>query len=213
MSQFTIIVGYRASDRAIGMRGILPWKIPKDMVFFRKITKGHNTDGKMNAVIMGRNTFESMNYNPLPGRINYVCTSMDILDMPEINLYFVKTLEEALEKCKHNDMVKKIFVIGGAKLYSYAIQHPSCNELIINEFSPCVRAPSFDIDNILCDTFFPEINTNEYELTLDYNSIDSIAEIKPAFIDDSIENEIKSNDKNMDLYVKIRYKKYLRKLI
>ena len=203
MKPFTIIVGYRASDRAIGINGTLPWKIPKDMTFFRKITTHTDTGLGKNAVIMGRNTFQSMNNQPLAGRINLVCTSMDMIDMPDINLYFVKSLDEALKKCYALTNIQKTFVIGGEQLYRHAINHPLCEELIINEFSTCMRLKSFDLNTINCDTFFPEINESEYELILDYNSIDSIAEIKSDFIKEQEE----------DLFIKIRYKKYIRKTV
>lgn len=202
MRKFTIIVGYRASDHAIGVNGELPWNIPKDMAFFRKITTHTDIISNKNVVIMGRTTFESINCKPLAGRINIVCTSVDMLDMPDINLFFAKSLEEALEKCNKMIAIEKVFVIGGEKIYRYAIQHSLCEELIINEFSRCVRENSFDLDAIKCDAFFPEIDDSEYELILDYNSIDSIAEIK-SNIDES----------NGNMFIKIRYKKYLRKTV
>jgi len=202
MRQFTIIVGYRASDRAIGANGTLPWKIPKDMAFFRRMTTHTDIASNKNAVIMGRATFESMNCQPLAGRINVVCTSMDMLDMPDVNLFFAKSLEEALEKCLKMLAIEKVFVIGGEQLYRYAIQHPLCEELIINEFSKCARANSFDLDAIKCDAFFPEVNEDEYELILDYNNIDSISEIR---------SNLQESEEGM--FIKIRYKKYYRKTV
>jgi dihydrofolate reductase len=210
MKSFSIIVGYRGSDRAIGINGRLPWKITKDMDYFRKITTqiggGCGGDGdvenpRMNAVIMGRNTFESLNYTPLKKRVNFVCTSTDAIDMPEFNLFFVKTLEEALECCKKMSIVAKVFVIGGEKLYNYAIHHPCCEEIIVNEFYPCVTSKSTYIETIVADTFFPEINLDKYEIILDYNSIDSISDIDRDIL------SVKSQ------FVKIRYKKYIRKTV
>lgn len=189
MKPFSIIVGYRASDRAIGANGKLPWHIPKDMDFFRKITTTTETLTYKNAVIMGRNTFEGMDRNPLPGRINFVFTSSEMVNFPDRNiwhisdssslpndnidtiesrrsifppLYFVKTLDDALKICHIMAGLEKVFVIGGEQLYRYAIEHPLCEELIVNEFSS--QPGEFDIDKIPCDTFFPEIDENEYKI-------------------------------------------------
>lgn len=211
---FTIIVGYRGSDRAIGKNGKLPWKIPKDMSFFYKLTRTTEND-KKNIVIMGKNTFQSLNCNPLPGRINIVCTSMDMIDMPDLNIYFVKSLDEALLKFKNDENINKIFVIGGEQLYRHAILHDSCHEIIANEFYPCARKPSFNIDSIVCDAFFPEIDENKYELILDYNSIDSIASISPFEHTGIINEDISTNkiyENEQELFIKIRYKKYMQKL-
>ncbi|KPI40131.1 Dihydrofolate [Cyphellophora attinorum] len=72
----------------IGLNGTLPWPpIKADMDFFRKVTKDSrpSSDGSclmrrqskvMNAVIMGRKTWESIppKFRPLAGRINVVVT-------------------------------------------------------------------------------------------------------------------------------------------
>jgi len=42
-----------ASNRVIGNRGDIPWKIPGEQKMFKKITLGH-------TVIMGRKTYESI---------------------------------------------------------------------------------------------------------------------------------------------------------
>jgi len=217
MKPFSIIVGYRASDRAIGAKGKLPWHIPKDMNFFRKTTTTTEILTHKNVVIMGRNTFESMHCKPLAGRINFVCTSMDMIDMPDMHVYFVKTLDDALKICHKMSGIQKVFVIGGEQLYRYAIDHPLCEELIVNEFSKCSHMDEFDIDKIPCDTFFPEIDENEYELILDYISLDSISEIKPTIMfhtDHPSPPIVQSHDQlssvSCNFFVKIRYKKYIR---
>ena len=39
-------------NRLIGKDNKLPWRLPKDLAYFKKITTGH-------IVVMGRKTFES----------------------------------------------------------------------------------------------------------------------------------------------------------
>lgn len=60
----------------IGKNGSIPWRVPVDMAFFRRITTSTTSvsEGKRNAVIMGRQTWESIpaRFKPLPGRLNIV---------------------------------------------------------------------------------------------------------------------------------------------
>jgi dihydrofolate reductase len=51
-------------NRVIGAGNKIPWHLPEDFKWFKKMTAG-------NVVIMGRNTFESLG-KPLPNRINIV---------------------------------------------------------------------------------------------------------------------------------------------
>jgi dihydrofolate reductase len=53
-------------DRVIGRAGILPWHMPEDLAFFKRVTSGH-------PIVMGRKTFESIG-RPLPKRRNIVLT-------------------------------------------------------------------------------------------------------------------------------------------
>ena len=51
-------------NRVIGADGKIPWHLPEDFKWFKKMTTG-------NVVVMGRKTFESMG-KPLPNRINII---------------------------------------------------------------------------------------------------------------------------------------------
>ena len=56
------LVVARARNGAIGQAGTIPWHAPEDLAFFQRETTG-------GAVIMGRNTWESLPLRPLPGRV------------------------------------------------------------------------------------------------------------------------------------------------
>lgn len=58
----------------IGMNGTMPWKLPADMAYFKQLTTATADRRKMNAVIMGRKTWESIptKFRPLKGRFNVV---------------------------------------------------------------------------------------------------------------------------------------------
>ena len=72
MSRLTLIVAATASN-GIGKDAGLPWRLPKEMAYFARATAGAPA-GLANAVIMGRNTWESipLRFRPLRGRANAV---------------------------------------------------------------------------------------------------------------------------------------------
>jgi len=72
MKNFSVIL---ASDEKNGIwkSWVLAWRISEDLKYFKKITTDSESD-KKNAVIMGKNTWESIpdKYKPLPSRINCI---------------------------------------------------------------------------------------------------------------------------------------------
>ena len=92
-SSVTLIVA-ATMNNGIGSSGRLPWRLPREMAYFAKITTlvpettspesygthtAENVSGK-NAVIMGRNTWESIPkaFRPLKGRINIILSRSDM---------------------------------------------------------------------------------------------------------------------------------------
>jgi len=168
-----IIVAATSCEGGIGVNGGLPWRNKTDMKYFKNITCQRIDESKINAVIMGRKTFESLDCKPLPNRINVCITSMNPFSATPYfgatseNIYFFSSLDAALEHLRRLTHVENIFVIGGAKLYAEAIEHPQCTELLINRVDCSVE----------CDTFFPEIDSTQYLLA------------ETAKLDDMVTNE------------------------
>jgi dihydrofolate reductase len=152
---FNIIACFSSKDRGIGLNGDLPWSIKEDMVYFSRITKMTRNPRLRNAVIMGRKTFESMNSKPLPGRLN-ICVSSNAEPGIKNNVFFCRALDEAVRLASQHDSIENIFIIGGESIYRQAIVHPMCDKLYINIVDRT--------DVPLCDTFFPEIDADIYEL-------------------------------------------------
>ena len=98
----------------IGRNNRLLWDIPEDMRNFRRLTM-HN------IVIMGRNTYESLPIKGLPSRINVVITRYPKTYKSENSSVLFCTLEECDEKIKKivENGGKKVFVIGGSKIYEF----------------------------------------------------------------------------------------------
>nr|GAT44172.1 predicted protein [Mycena chlorophos] len=72
MSRLTLIVAATKAN-GIGQNGQLPWRLPKEMAYFARATTNAPADSS-NAVVMGRNTWESIptKFRPLKSRHNVV---------------------------------------------------------------------------------------------------------------------------------------------
>ena len=128
-----------ALNRAIGLSGKLPWKLPGDLRHFRQLTLGY-------TVIMGRLTFESIG-KPLPDRRNVV-VSRTIDVMPEYpGVHVVDSVEAAIALCRERD-AEKAFVIGGAEIYQTALDADLVDRI---EMTLVKATPEGDV-------FFPLLN-------------------------------------------------------
>jgi dihydrofolate reductase len=89
--RFSIVVA-AAANSGIGRAGQLPWRLPGDLAFFKRVTSQVTGAGR-NAVIMGRKTWDSIpsKFRPLPGRLNIVISSQDSSQMYAFNQHLVLT--------------------------------------------------------------------------------------------------------------------------
>jgi dihydrofolate reductase len=129
----------------IGIKGKLPWRLPGDLKFFQKTTEETKDPTKINLVIMGRTTWESIpeQYRPLPGRHNLVLSRNKKFEAPGARV--VASLDEALALA--DESIETVFIIGGAKVFEETIK----DERITGIYLTRVHGV-FD-----CDTFFPAI--------------------------------------------------------
>lgn len=74
---FQIVVAATRERGGIGNNGQLPWKLSKDVNFFKNVTSTTTSPSKKNAVVMGRCTSELIpeKLRPLRGRFNVVQSS------------------------------------------------------------------------------------------------------------------------------------------
>jgi len=130
----------------IGKAGSLPWKIPSELVYFKQITSAA-IRGKRNAVIMGRNTWESIpeRFRPLVNRLNIVLSRDQ--NYVAFGAIVATDLYNGLTYCETEGDIDDIFVIGGAQLYQEAVVHPNCRAIFLT-----LIKGNFD-----CDTFFPKL--------------------------------------------------------
>ncbi len=102
------IIVARARNGVIGKDNAMPWKIPGEQAYFKRITMGH-------PIVMGRRTWESIG-RPLPGRRNIVVTRNAAYTAPGAEV--AGSLGAALALCAG---AAEVFVIGGAELYRLAL--------------------------------------------------------------------------------------------
>lgn len=133
-----------AKNQTIGIDNSLPWHLPKDLQYFKKVTMAK-------PIIMGRKTFESIG-RPLPGRTNIVITRQS--DYAGDGIVVVNSLQQALDKAEDISFVaghEEVMVIGGAEIYQQALLQ--ADRLYITHVHS-------DVDG---DAFFPDINWNDWQ--------------------------------------------------
>src|SRR5438093_6669556 len=116
-------------NRVIGDRNTIPWHLPEDFKWFKKMTLGQ-------VIVMGRKTFESIG-KPLPGRTTIV------LSRSSSQIPGVQTVAE-LQQIDLSHETREVFICGGAQLYTQAL--PLCAELYLTLVKREVAG----------DAFFPE---------------------------------------------------------
>lgn len=113
----------------IGAGNKIPWHLPEDFKWFKKMTTGH-------VIVMGRKTFESIG-RPLPNRTTIV------LSRSGFHHPGVLTAREldALPLGSPGVEGREIFICGGAEIYRQAL--PRCSELFLTQVKRVVEGDAF----------------------------------------------------------------------
>lgn len=128
-------------NRVIGKDNGLPWHLPADLAYFKRVTMGH-------AIVMGRKTFEAIG-RPLPGRENIVVTRNRSF-RPE-GCLVLHSLDEVKQwAAGRND--EEVFIIGGAELFQATM--PLADRLYVTKIFASFPG----------DTFYPPISEQEWEI-------------------------------------------------
>lgn len=132
-------------NRCIGIDNNLPWRIPADLQYFKRMTSGK-------AIVMGRTTYESLG-RPLPNRTNIVVTRNPDWEGP-IGIRLVHSLEAALALAEAVAVVNaqdEALIIGGADVYAQTLALVS--RMYITEVDTVVDG----------DAFFPAFDRAEWQ--------------------------------------------------
>ncbi len=131
-----------AKNGVIGHHNQIPWYLPADLKYFKKITQHHH-------IVMGRKCFESIG-NPLPNRTNIVITRSPYYIVS--GCIVAHSIAEALHIAEENDE-KEVFIIGGGEIYSQSA-----------DFWDRIYWTEVDIEPA-GDVFFPNIDLSEWTLS------------------------------------------------
>ena len=115
-------------NRVIGNRNSIPWHLPEDFKWFKKMTTGQ-------VIVMGRKTYESIG-KPLPNRKTIVLTRGNF-SAPGVEV--IRDLAEIDPDKEARDII----ICGGAQIYEQAL--PLCSDLYLTLVKREVEG----------DTFFP----------------------------------------------------------
>ena len=139
MTELSLIVA-AAKNGIIGKDNDMPWHLPADLAYFKKVTLGK-------PVIMGRKTFESIG-RPLPGRRNIVISRNNTYQVTGIEV--VNSITEALALVNNVD---EVMVIGGGSIYEHCMSFAT--RLYITHINATIEG----------DTRFPVVDMNKWYKT------------------------------------------------
>ena len=149
MTSIEIVTAFTNKTFVIGKDNKLPWHIPTDMRHFTELTKN-------GVVIMGRKTFESIpeEHWPLKSRLNIVVSSLLANShqyIKETNVLYI-TIGELDDFIAH---FKRVFIIGGALLYTYFMEKADIIHATVIES---------DIAHDGSVTYFPTANFHMFKI-------------------------------------------------
>lgn len=127
-ARFSVVVAH-APDYGIGRANKLLYEDADsraDLTHFRAVTSHVLAPGRQHAVIMGYNTFESLDHKPLRKRVNIVVTRAHARRVRPVNedfdadapLHVAHSLDAALELAAALPTVDRVFVIGGSQVFA-----------------------------------------------------------------------------------------------
>ncbi len=130
-----------AKNNVIGKDNDIPWYLPADLKYFKKITSGHH-------IIMGRKCYQSIG-KPLPNRTNIIVTRDPFF--LSSNCLVAHSIEEALNLAYANGE-QEAFIIGGGMIYEQTAN--LWDRLYITEVD-------LDVDG---EIYFPKLDYNQWTL-------------------------------------------------
>lgn len=137
-----------AENRVIGAGNRIPWHLPEDFKWFKRMTTGH-------VIVMGRRTFDSIG-RPLPNRETVVLSRSGFTHPGVRALHTLEELNPATE-------ARDIFICGGAELYRLAL--PLCSDLYLTHVKRMAEGdtlfPPFEDQFVLMETI---VDGNDFKI-------------------------------------------------
>lgn len=147
-----------SENLGIGIDGRLPWSLRSEMRYFAKLSTGNPPEGRQNVILMGRNTWQSIpaKRRPLKNRWNIVLsrTMKEPIGGMHAVVCSLNQLSKLLDEEEWKNKVNDTFCIGGAQVYKAIQESPYVDLLFITRIHKEFK----------CDTFFEEINKENFQL-------------------------------------------------
>ncbi|WP_017812427.1 dihydrofolate reductase [Paenibacillus shenyangensis] len=145
------LIWAQGREGIIGKDNDMPWKLPKDMAYFKQQTQ-HKT------IVMGRKTWNSFGSKPLPNRKNIVLTRDVSFETSEAQV--LHSVEEAIQLASAEE---ELMIIGGSQIYKEFLNY--ADRLLVTRIEQ-------DFEG---DTYFPEVDWSEWTLV---NTVSGIRDEK-----------------------------------
>lgn len=134
----------------IGKDNEIPWYIPNDLRYFRRMTLGHH-------IILGRKNYESIG-KPLPKRTNLIITRDTDFEAP--GCLVMHNIDDAINHAK-KQKEEEVFICGGGQIYAQTMDR--VDKLYFTEIEAVVEG----------DVFFPEIDFSKWnQISIERNQAD-----------------------------------------
>ncbi|PSS37649.1 hypothetical protein PHLCEN_2v473 [Hermanssonia centrifuga] len=172
MSRLTLIVAATIFN-GIGRNAGLPWRLPQEMAYFARVTS-NAPEGTANAVVMGRNTWESipLKFRPLKNRINVVISRNESYALEHTKsvttppVKFSTDLNAALVQLSGKELeghsLYRSFIIGGASLYQETLSLPPSSIVFVDRILITrIISPAFDDCDVFMPNFLDEANATD----------------------------------------------------
>lgn len=113
-------------NRVIGRHNQIPWHLPEDLRWFKRLTLGH-------VLVMGRKTFQAIG-RPLPQRTIIVLSRTGFTHPGVQTITDLSLIDPARDP-------REVFICGGAQVYAQAL--PRCSDLYLTLVKQQVEGDAF----------------------------------------------------------------------
>ena len=150
----TSLIAAVSTNFVIGKGSSLPWEMPADTRYFRRVTLHHH-------VIMGRTSFEDILHStgsPLSDRINLVVSRSSHVPpplQPHKNSVVIMPSPEAALGHAQEAGETEAFIIGGEQLFRYCLERDLVERMYITWIHGTFQG----------DTVFPRFDTTTWQQT------------------------------------------------
>lgn len=162
------------TTRGIGLNGELPWSLPHEFNYFLAVSTRVKDKTKINAVIVGRLTFDSIIESNIIPNYFYIIISSTItnegLDLKNkldpSAVVVVTSYSNAIDYVLNlkSDQIENIFVIGGSNIYKSSFEYERLDRLYLTHIYHEFNCDTFLEPKNFLDSFEKVENFSDYSV-------------------------------------------------